>query len=155
MPYVLPGIPALALLGGTLQSRFHNRVVDRMLATGLWIVLIGSLAFLLIFPLTGYGDRKSERALVRSFQSHRSPNSQLVYLDTYPFSAGFYGNGAVSDVPTVTSLEQRLNRPDNLFVAIPKDTSPELDLLVHRRLRLVQPFRRYTLYQELPDQPGG
>jgi hypothetical protein len=155
MPYVLPGIPALALLGGTLLSRFDDHLVDRILATGLWIVLIGSLAFVLIFPLTGYGDRKSERALLRSFQAHRSPNSQLVYLDTYPFSAGFYGNGAVSDVPSVTSLEQRLNRPDNLFVALPKDTSPELDQLVQRRLLLVHRFRRHSLYQELPAQPGG
>jgi hypothetical protein len=79
----------------------------------------------------------------------------LVYLDTYPFSAGFYGNGAVSDVPSVTSLEQRLNRPDNLFVALPKETSPELDQLVQRRLILVHRFRRHSLYQELPAQPGG
>ena len=153
MPYVLPGIPALALLGGTLLGRFDHRVVNNLLTTGLWIVLIGSLAFVLIFPFTGYGDRKSERALVRSFQSHGSPDAKLIYFDTYPFSAGFYGAGAVSDVSSVSSLEERLDRPDPLFVAIPKDTSPELDLLVQRRLRLIKPFRRYSLYEELPAPP--
>ena len=155
MPYVLPGIPALALLGGTLLVRFDHRVVNQLLATGLWIVLIGSLAFVLIFPFTGYGERKSERSLIHAFQAHAAPGAKLVYLDTYPFSAGFYGNGAVSDVANVEALQQRLNQPDALFVALPNDPSPELDLLVHRRLRLIKAFRRHSLYEELPASSGG
>ena len=140
---------------GWVLVLFDHRVVNQLLATGLWIVLIGSLAFVLIFPFTGYGERKSERSLIHAFQAHAAPGAKLVYLDTYPFSAGFYGNGAVSDVANVEALQQRLNQPDALFVALPNDPSPELDLLVHRRLRLIKAFRRHSLYEELPASSGG
>ena len=160
MPYVLPGIPALALLGGSYLKPIDERSVDKMLALGLSIILIGSLLFIIVFPLTGYGDKKSERSLIRAFQTIKAPDSKLIYLGTYPFSAGFYGNGDVTDLETVDQLNNYLEKERHSFVAIPNGLSNS-DLSELKQLQLIQHFRRYSLYSQAPKfsnpsaQPQG
>jgi hypothetical protein len=147
MPYVLPGIPALALLGSSYLKDIEAHIVDKMLKTGLSIVLIGSIAFVLVFPFTGYGNRKSEKSLIQAFQLQKSQGSHLYYLGTHPFSAGFYGNDEVSDVETIDQLQNRLNKHTNAFAAIPNYVSiADADTL--KNLRLIKRFRRYSLYSE-------
>jgi 4-amino-4-deoxy-L-arabinose transferase-like glycosyltransferase len=160
MPYVLPGIPALALLGGYYLVRKDPRRVDQLLATGLSIVLVVSLAFVVVFPITGYGERKSERSLVHYYQSKLTNNAtngttkaaQLVYLGEYPFSASFYSNGNLSAVPSTSALIDRLDKQDSLIVAISNDQDPEVSSLIEERLKKVKAFRRYSLYSENPDR---
>ena len=152
MPYVLPGIPALALLGGSYLKSFDDRAIDKILALGLSIILIGSLLFVLIFPLTGYGERKSERPLIRTFQTLKASDSKLFYLGTHPFSAGFYGNGDVADADTIERLKIYLGKSTNAFAAIPNDASGA-DLSQLNNLQPIKRFRRYTLYAESPDLP--
>jgi 4-amino-4-deoxy-L-arabinose transferase-like glycosyltransferase len=155
MPYVLPGIPALSLLGGYYLVRKDPRVVDRLLATGLSIVLIISLLFIVIFPITGYGERISERTLIHYYQSQLAKGSlkdtSLVYLGQYPYSASFYSNGGLSDVSSTSALVERLGKEDLLVVAIGNDQDPKDDPLIKDRLKKVKSFRRYTLYSEIPD----
>jgi len=155
MPYVLPGIPALSLLGGYYLVRKDPRIVDRLLATGLSIVLIISLLFIVIFPITGYGERKSERTLIHYYQSQLAQGSlkdtSLVYLGQYPYSASFYSNGGLSDVSSTSALVERLGKEDLLVVAIGNDQDPKDDPLIKDRLKKVKSFRRYTLYSEIPD----
>ena len=165
MPYVLPGIPALALLGGFyLVGRDPHRV-DQLLATGLSIVLVISLVFVFVFPITGYGERKSERSLIHYYQSRlanggnksgiNSANkaAPLVYLGQYPYSASFYSNGNLSAVPTTSELIERLDKQDSLIVAIGNGQDPEVSSLIQERLKKVKAFSRYSLYSENPDRP--
>jgi|UniRef100_UPI0040490420 4-amino-4-deoxy-L-arabinose transferase-like glycosyltransferase len=154
MPYVLPGIPALALLGGSYLKTVNERVVDQVLATGLSIILIGSLAFVIVFPLTGYGDRKSERSLIRAFQTLKASDSKLVYLGTHPFSAGFYGKGDITDIETVSQLNNYLDKERNSFIAIPNGVS-DSDLSQLKQLQMIQHFRRYSLYTQAPKLPNS
>ena len=165
MPYVLPGIPALALLGGYYLVRKDPRRVDQLLATGLSIVLVVSLVFVVVFPMTGYGERKSERSLIHYYQSRltnggtkRGINSAnkaapLVYLGQYPYSASFYSNGNLSAIPSTSALIDRLDKQDSLIVAISNDQDPEVSSLIQERLKKVKAFRRYSLYSENPDRP--
>ena len=120
-----------------------------MLALGLSIILIGSLLFIVVFPLTGYGDKKSERSLIRAFQTIKASDSKLIYLGTHPFSAGFYGNGDVTDLETVDQLNNYLEKERHSFVAIPNGLSNS-DLSELKQLQLIQHFRRYSLYSQAP-----
>lgn len=61
-PYVLPGIPALSLVGGYYLVRQDSKIVDRLLTTGLTTVLVMSLVFIVVLPYTGHSERKSERS---------------------------------------------------------------------------------------------
>ena len=159
MPYVLPGIPALALLGGFYLVRNDPRRVDRLLTTGLTTVLIVSLLFVVVFPITGYGERKSERSLIHYYQSQlangamggATKGAPLVYLGPYPYSASFYSNGNLSSVPSPSALSERLDKEDVLIVAIGNDQDPEDDPLIKDKLRKVKTFRRYSLYAETPN----
>ena len=160
MPYVLPGIPALALLGGSYLKPLDERIVDKMLTLGLSIILIGSLLFIIIFPLTGYGERKSERSLIRAYQTLKASDSKLFYLGTHPFSAGFYGKENVTDADTIGELKNNLSKVTKSFIAIPNDISSS-DLTQLNTLQLIKHFRRYSLYYQAPKllnpsaQPQG
>lgn len=148
-PYVLPGIPALALLGASLFAGLDERRIDRLLFTGVSIMLAGSLLFVLLFPFSGYGERKSQRSLIQLYDKLHMPESRLVYFGQYPFSAGFYSNHSVSSVFDLPQLSATLDQSGSLFVALPnKNSSPELRNLADRRLEKIRPFRRFTLYQE-------
>ena len=161
MPYVLPGIPALSLLGGFYLVRKDPHRVDKLLATGLSTVLFISLAFLIVFPTTGYGERKSERSLIHYYQTQltndgtnsASKSAPLVYLGQYPYSASFYSNGNLTAVPTTSALIERLDNQDSLIVAIGNGQDPEVRSLIQDRLKKVKAFSRYSLYSETPDLP--
>ena len=152
MPYVLPGIPALALLGGSYLKIYNPRTIDKMLTAGLSIVLIGSIAFVAIFPMSGYGDRKSERSLIHAYETHKAPDSTLFYIGTHPFSAGYYGKGNVIDIPNITQLKSILAKENHDFVAIPNRLS-RADLNQLTDLHLIKRYRRYSLYSENPNLP--
>jgi 4-amino-4-deoxy-L-arabinose transferase-like glycosyltransferase len=158
MPYVLPGIPALALLGGFYLVRQDPHRVDQLLATGLSTVLVISLLFVVVLPITGYGERKSERSLIHFYQAQltneANKNASLVYLGPYPYSASFYSHGDLSTIPSTTELIERLNNPDDLMVAISNELDPKDDPHIKDRLHKVKRFRRYSLYSETPDLPS-
>ena len=151
-PYVLPGIPALSLLGGYYLVRQDSKFVDRLLTTGLTTVLVMSLVFIVVLPYTGHSERKSERSLVQYYQSHLSNGStngtRLVYLGQPPYSASFYSNGSITPVDNQSALLDLLKQKDHLFIAIGNDPDPAVASLIKDRLRKVKAFRRYTLYTE-------
>ena len=158
-PYVLPGIPALSLLGGYYLVRQDTKFVDRLLTTGLTTVLAISLLFIVLLPNTGHGERKSERSLVHYFQSQLSSGStdgtQLVYLGKPPYSASFYSNGSVASVEDESALLDLLKQKDHLVIAIGNNPDPAATSLIKDHLRKVKAFRRYTLYTESSDNQKG
>jgi hypothetical protein len=158
-PYVLPGIPALSLLGGYYLVRQDVKFVDRLLATGLTTVLAISLAFIVVLPYTGHSERKSERSLVHYFQSQlrrgSTDGTQLVYLGKPPYSASFYSNGSVASVEDESALLDLLKHKDHLVIAIGNNPDPAATSLIKDHLRKVKAFRRYTLYTESSDNQKG
>jgi hypothetical protein len=78
----------------------------------------------------------------------------LVYLGQYPYSAAFYSNGNLTVVQSPSALIERLNKDDEIIVAIGNDQDPKDDPLIKDKLRKVKTFRRYSLYAETPDLPS-
>ncbi len=158
-PYVLPGIPALSLLGGYYLVRQDRKFVDRLLTTGLTTVLVMSLVFIVVLPYTGHSERKSERSLIQYYQSHLSNGStsgiKLVYLGQPPYSASFYSNGSINYVENESALLELLKQKDHLVIAIGNNPDPEVESLIKDRLRKVKAFRRHTLYTENPGTHKG
>jgi 4-amino-4-deoxy-L-arabinose transferase-like glycosyltransferase len=158
-PYVLPGIPALSLLGGYYLVRQDSKFVDRLLTTGLTTVLVMSLVFIVVLPYTGHSERKSERSLVQYYQAHLSNGStngtRLVYLGQPPYSASFYSNGSIVSVENESALLELLKQKDHLFIAIGNNPDPAVLPLIKDRLRKVKSFGRYSLYTENPGTQKG
>jgi len=158
-PYVLPGIPALSLLGSYYLVRSDSKLIDRLLATGLTTILVISIAFIVVLPYSGHSERKSERSLVHYYQSHLDKGlpigTQLVYLGQLPYSASFYSNGTISSVPTESALLGLIEQNDHLIIAIGNDPDPAVTSLIKEHLIKVKAFRRYTLYTESSDNQKG
>ena len=158
-PYVLPGIPALSLLGSYYLVRNDPKLVDRLLTTGLSTVLAVSLVGIVVLPYTGQTERKSERSLVQYYQSQpgsaASDGTQLVYLGQQPYSASFYSNGSIISVENESALLELLKQKDHLFIAIGNDSDPAALPLIKDRLRKVKSFGRYSLYTENPGTQKG
>jgi 4-amino-4-deoxy-L-arabinose transferase-like glycosyltransferase len=158
-PYVLPGIPALSLLGGYYLVRNNSKLVDRLLTTGLSTVLAISLVFIVVLPYTGHSERKSERSLVQYYQSQFGSGSangtELVYLGKPPYSASFYSNGSAASAEDESALLDLLKQKDHLVIAIGNDPDPAVTSLIKDRLRKVKAFRRYTLYTENSESQHG
>jgi hypothetical protein len=154
-PYVLPGIPALSLLGSYYLVRNDPKLVDRLLATGLSTIMVVSLVCIVAVPYTGQTERKSERSLVQYYQSQRSSASsdetQLVYLGQQPYSASFYSNGSIISVENESELLELLKQKGHLSIAIGNNSDPAALPLIKDRLRKVKSFGRYTLFTENPD----
>ena len=157
--YVLPGIPALSLLGSYYLVRNDPKLVDRLLAAGLSTILTVSLVCIVALPYTGQGERKSERSLVQYYQSQLSSASsdgtQLAYLGQQPYSASFYSNGSIVSVENESDLLDLLRQKDHLFIAISNDSDPTALPLIKDRLRKVKAFGRYSLYTENPGTQKG
>ncbi|PMN90861.1 ArnT family glycosyltransferase [Enterovibrio norvegicus] len=106
--YVLPGLPAFALLIALYQS--ENPLNTRAYLTGLTTpVLILFAALALNFNLTG---KAAENALLTLWE--KQPEARFVdlyYVGSRPFSAQYYSNGKAKRVSTdlqstITELEQ-------------------------------------------------
>jgi 4-amino-4-deoxy-L-arabinose transferase-like glycosyltransferase len=149
-PYVLPGIPALSLLGGYFLARRDPKLIDRLLTTGLGTVLAISLIFIVALPYTGHSERKTERSLIHYYQSHLSNSStngtKLAYLGQPPYSASFYSNGSITFAENQSSLLELLKLKDYITVAIANNSKPDINSLIKGQLTKIKSFGRYTLY---------
>lgn len=103
--YVLPGIPALAILLGKLQERVSFAFVLTSLLTPLAMV-----AFLVV-SLPSMSEDKSDKSLLAEID-HRYT---LYYLGKRSFSGRFYSNGKAVEIESLQDLN-RQKKP--FYVAI-------------------------------------
>lgn len=109
-PYVLPGLPALALLmGGWLTTRANQKIVRLNLAIGLLITITVTVSFNISMPLTGRSTNLAAKTLIEDYQSQMPGDRPLIYLGQRPFSAAFYSRGHAQLEKTPEALVQRLN----------------------------------------------
>ncbi len=130
--YVLPGLPALALLvaGYHTQQQLSERVFKLGLITPVLIVIV---AVLLRFNLTG---KEAEKSLMAQWASQaETSQSELYYLNHRPFSAQFYSNGRAKAVSEPIADIMKLTKSD-MFIAIDKKFIPEGFLWDKRRCEL-------------------
>lgn len=117
-PYVMPGMPALALLvGGWLTTRKNQNLVRVNLALGLTITMLLAVGFNVSMPFTGRSQDLAAKSLVQDYASRQEGNQALIYLGHRPFSAAFYSQGQAQRVDTPEALAARL-KTEIAFVAI-------------------------------------
>jgi 4-amino-4-deoxy-L-arabinose transferase-like glycosyltransferase len=117
-PYVLPGIPALALWASGWLARQRQRAgVERVLIGGVAFTFILSLTFLVALPLSGVDEVKSTKDLVADYDFHRKGREALIFLGKRPLSGAFYSRGRAEEALDTKQLSRRLVEAPG-FVAI-------------------------------------
>ena len=143
--YVLPGIPAFALLVAEVVQRqpWAEKSMYKVASIVLTLFLLVS-----IVVSTEIGpDRNSQKKLLRYF-NRTSNGEKLYYFHRRPFSAEFYSGGAAgeissgSDIKNLFKDDQKayLAVKDNRLMTIPEDIISKFDTK--------NKFNGYVLFQE-------
>lgn len=154
--YVLPGLPALALLGaGWLLRDPRRRRVDAWLSAGLVVTAV------LFAGSTGLrvraGEVKAAKEVVAAFEARRNAGDELLFVGPNQFSAAFYTRGQarpLADYPAlVAKVEAARAAPaagGQVYVAIRRwhDSQPPESL----RARF-EPVGRFQGYELLVMKP--
>jgi 4-amino-4-deoxy-L-arabinose transferase-like glycosyltransferase len=143
--YVLPGLPAFALLmGNYLFKRQRQFAGLALLVPGVFVVAI----------LTGAierADYRSQRDLV-NFQYGRSPASDLRYFPRLPHSASFYSAGRAQAVHTPAELTALVLSGIDAYVAMRKDRLGKLPYELRQCLQQDGEIHNYVIVR---TQNGG
>jgi 4-amino-4-deoxy-L-arabinose transferase-like glycosyltransferase len=121
--YVLPGLPAFALL---LAEIWRPKVGDnRTVRIAVRLMLVGGIGLLLVFAGVLVSQRQrfdfelSHRALVRMYETTRAnEGDRLVYVGQRPISAEFYARGKALKVADVKALAVYRASPNADFFAV-------------------------------------
>lgn len=153
--YVLPGLPAFALLVAELWQ--PDAADGRHLRPAVRTVAVACLALplLLVAGIASQRDRAetalSHKALVRAWEAQRgTAGSRLLYAGVPPPSADFYSRGKAVHVPVVEALVPLLDEPHDDFVGIRASELPRLPEAVRARLESIGEFGDYRLLREAP-----
>lgn len=103
--YVLPGLPALALLAGRwTASRRRVELAEGVLALGMAIGVIGIAGLVISGSARDRLDGRSAQALVQDYQRHAAPGEGLYFIGKMPFSGAFYSAGQAHPVASLAAL---------------------------------------------------
>jgi hypothetical protein len=152
-PYVLPGLPALAILAAVwLAGVPRSRSLTRLLAGGVAFTAVATIAVVLGARQTGWDDRRSTQSLVAEYRSHRSAGEALVFFRKRPFSGDFYSGGRAEYACCAEDLQSRLAL-EPAFVAVKDKDLERLPDSLMNRFRAVTRKGEYTLFVASPG-PG-
>ncbi|QYJ20796.1 glycosyltransferase family 39 protein [Achromobacter sp. ES-001] len=148
--YVLPSLPALALLISIYAQAFlpagNAPPLSRILigAAGLVPIVAISLGVIsLMAPTT----LMTEKELVAVARSQMSDGKKLYFVDSRPFSARFYSDGKAELIALGELENLALQKGESAIVAIPKKKESSIAGSVRARLVEMYKSRRYTLYR--------
>ena len=154
--YVLPGLPALALLVGdrwrpstAAAATTLGKPVRNAMATGL--VLCCGLIAAAIFLHQRAETEFSHKALLRAYTAARIDAAErLFYFAQQPVSAQFYSGGKATKLVDVTALAPYLEDASRDFVAVRDRDLAKLPAPLQARLAPMGSFGEYRLFRELP-----
>jgi len=107
--YVLPGIPAAAILGAIWLTRLPAMQVERrLLAGGVALTAATGLALVIAYNAGDFERQTSARALVHDYESRRSAGEPLIFFRKQPLSGIFYTGGSAGEVKSADELRSRL-----------------------------------------------
>jgi 4-amino-4-deoxy-L-arabinose transferase-like glycosyltransferase len=151
--YVLPGLPAFALLVGELGGPAPDEPGTLRPAVRALVAAGSVLPLLFVAGIATQRARleseHSQLALVRTWQSLRTgPGQRLVYAGAPPPSADFYSRGAVAHVADVAALAPILEDPAADFIALREGDLTRLPAATRFRLEPLGEFGDYRLLRE-------
>jgi 4-amino-4-deoxy-L-arabinose transferase-like glycosyltransferase len=151
--YVLPGLPAFALLVA------EYRRPDTAAAQGRAVRIVAIAGALIAAAFVGAGValhvrpdlERSHKHLVKAYEAQRSsPQSRLVYVAQRPLSADFYVQGKLIIVADVAALRPYLDDAVPDFIAL---RDADLGALTEADRARLQPVGRAGAYQLLRELP--
>ena len=147
--YVLPGLPAFALLVAEAWAAAGDAGRDNAATKYFGLVMPVIMVAGVLFVLPRIAPDYSHKALVAEYLNRREDSAQqLIYLGLPPLSAEFYAAGKVTTAASPAELDRYLRdgKPD--FVAL---TDAQLDAAPALRDHL-QPIARSGRYQLLQEK---
>jgi 4-amino-4-deoxy-L-arabinose transferase-like glycosyltransferase len=158
--YVLPGLPAFALLAGDLW-RPGGREADSPAASGALrpavrtaLVAGAAVPALFVAGLVAMHGRleleRSQKALIRAFvEQNAGPASRLVYYRDRPHSAEFYSRGNALRASDAAALHAFLDDAPLDFFVVRREDVARLPAADRARLSEVGTFGEYRLLREV------
>ena len=143
--YVLPAIPALAMLAAMFLNRLPaGASPERTVAAGVGLTAAAIVAVVAAFNLGGWDDHRSMKSLVAKYRSvsHGEP---LIFFRQVPYSASFYSDGAAELAREPSDLEMRLAHGPAYVVLRLRHRGRVPDGLTDE-LQLVRELDEYALY---------
>jgi 4-amino-4-deoxy-L-arabinose transferase-like glycosyltransferase len=144
--YVLPALPAASMLGAIWLNSWPNREsANRLLAAGVSVTALGSVALVSAYHLSGWDERRSTKSIIAEYAAQRSDGAGLVFFRDLPHSGAFYSGGAAEVAPEPRDLEARLEAGP-AFVIVRSRHRLRLPDALAGELRLVSQHGEYGLY---------
>jgi 4-amino-4-deoxy-L-arabinose transferase-like glycosyltransferase len=142
--YVLPALPALALLAaGWLAGDVRTRWVDSIVSAGVIVMALLIAAYFL--NEQRMDSWKSAKKAVAEYKLRNSDARPLLFMGDLPYSASFYTGGKARAQPDGSALEKKLGQ-ERAFVALRPDQLEALPPDLKARLRLEVKCGIYNLY---------
>jgi 4-amino-4-deoxy-L-arabinose transferase-like glycosyltransferase len=144
--YVLPGIPAFALLSGEIiNARAGEKKMRRLvLAAGLALPVLFLGVVIFAKPLDVV---KCQKEVVEGYYHDRpSPDSRLVYLFNKPYSAEFYSKGKAIQALNLKTAKAYLQLGAPTFFVIQQ--GQVLPKYLKTRLGFVHEYGKFQLMEE-------
>jgi 4-amino-4-deoxy-L-arabinose transferase-like glycosyltransferase len=149
--YVLPGLPALAMLLALWLARVpQGAQVNRLLAGGVAATALAIGAAVATLNVGSWGEKLSTRDLVADYDAQRQEGQALVFLQHRPASAAFYSRGRAEQVCCADELLSRLDH-GTVYVAIADAHRDQLPDALFARLQSVSHRGRYGLFSAGPE----
>jgi 4-amino-4-deoxy-L-arabinose transferase-like glycosyltransferase len=150
--YVLPGLPALAIIGAAWLARDgRHRRTQRIMILGLLVtaaLFVGSTS-----KRAADGEVKSAHAVIAAFEAQRQPGDELLFVGANQFSVAFYGRGRYEPLADFEALAARLDAPTpasapagaRRFVAIRRWSDQQPPAALRARMQRVGLHQGYEL----------
>lgn len=116
--YVLPGLPALALLLALYLVEIKPLVARKIVFIGSFVSAVTVAGILGDFTLGHQADGKSAKAVVELYKAQHSSNP-LVFLNDRPFSSMFYSGGKALNVNSIAEID-KLSEKSPVYIAVKK-----------------------------------
>ncbi len=152
--YVLPGLPAFALLVAQAWVAAGDQRPRWMSMKAAALTMPVGLLLAVAFILPRVAPDHSQKALVAEYLAKRTSGAQrLVYFEEAPQSAEFYAHGKVTTAASTADLERLLRDGERDFFVF-KDSKQDALPGVAERLTPIARHGRYTLLEAARPQPG-
>jgi 4-amino-4-deoxy-L-arabinose transferase-like glycosyltransferase len=157
--YVLPGLPAFALLFAALWVPAGSGA--EVLRPAVRTVAFTCLAFAAVFSIGiavlqhRFEYELSHKALVRAYESRRGDAAgRLIYVGQRPVSAEFYAKGTLLRVTDIAALAPYLQDATTDFIVLRARDLGLLPEAIRGRLTPLGGFGEYQLFREQPPSPA-
>ncbi len=145
-PYVLPALPAFAIL---MFELLHLGLKELKVKTVITVSLIMPILFsVAIFIPKIEQKQESQFEIVRHFKELAKKDSKLVYIWQRPYSASFYTDNKAMLITYPNEAAQLLkNNPKNYFVFKERQFDRFKDF-IEQNLKIVKKYRNYYLMED-------